>query len=65
MILATHSKKLVAPMLAPSPHGSQMLVTRLITISDTNSTIACAVPLPCPPPITAAETMFEPSSTPA
>ena len=57
-ILATQNKKLISPMLAPLPQGSQMLVTSAETTSTTRMTIACAVPLFCPAPIVTPKAMF-------
>lgn len=50
-ILATQKRKLISPMLAPCPHGSQILVPSADATSMTRMTIACAVPLFCPHPI--------------
>ena len=42
---ATQKRKLIKPILAPLPHGSQMLVTSAEMTSTTSMIIACAVPL--------------------
>jgi hypothetical protein len=57
-ILATQNKKLIKPMLAPLPQGSQILVTRAETTSTTRMMIACAVPLFCPTPIVTPKTIL-------
>lgn len=50
MMRATQSMKLIPPMAAPRPHGSQTLVRRAATTSRTRMIIACAVPLRWPQP---------------
>lgn len=50
-ILPTQNRKLMRPMLAPWPQGSQMLVPSAAATSTTRMTIACAVPLFWPNPI--------------
>jgi hypothetical protein len=51
-ILATQKRKLISPIPAPWPQGSQTLVTKADITSMTRIMMACAVPLSCPHPIT-------------
>jgi hypothetical protein len=50
-IRATQNRKLIRPILAPCPHGSQMLVPKAEATSMIRMTIAWAVPLLWPHPM--------------
>lgn len=65
MVRRTPSRNVVAPMLAPSPHGSQIMVTRPMTISSTMRIAAWAVPLRWPAPTTMPVTRLLASRTAA
>jgi hypothetical protein len=57
-IRATQNRKLINPMLAPVPHGSQILVTNAEITSTTKMMIAWAVPLFWPTPIVTPKAML-------